>query len=300
MKNVMIIITLITMAAVSVPAQRVASDGLRNTNTNTKMLYHGGPLMFGTSDLYLIWYGCWTNVCGNSGSPVTTDVVTLFAQGIGGSPYFQLNHLYVNANGQGPSGGLLHGGSIFDSTYSHGLDLTQADIEDIVTQKIESNALPQDPGGLYIVIASADVASNATGFCSPENVPPLHWRTEALGSMAIYGFLGNPKRCPTLEAPQFTTTNGALLPTPNDDFAGDSIVTNLAHLLNAMVSDPYKNAWYDRYGLENADKCQGTFGQTWTASNGARANIRLSGRDYLIGQNWVNDKNGRCGMQWGR
>ncbi|HJP94019.1 MAG TPA: hypothetical protein VJ875_18820 [Pyrinomonadaceae bacterium] len=34
---------------------------------------------------------------------------------------------------------------------------------------------------------------------------------------------------------------------------------------------------------ENADKCQNTFGQTYLASNGARANVRLgSAGDYLI------------------
>src|SRR5690349_8615146 len=149
MKNVIITITLITMTALSMPAQRLAGGGPKaNTNTNSRMTYHGGPLMFNSSNLYLIWYGCWTSNCGNAGSPVTTDVVSLFAESIGGSPYFQLNHLYVNSNGQGPSGGLIHGGSIFDSTYSHGLDLTQADIEDIIRQKIETNVLPQDPSGL--------------------------------------------------------------------------------------------------------------------------------------------------------
>lgn len=299
MKNAMIIIALLA-TTLSISAQR-SSDakggGSTTPNTNSKMLYHNGPIVGGVPDVYFIWYGCWSETCGNMGSPVTTDVVSFFTQSIGGSPYFQMNRLYSGGDGTIPSGSLIHAGNVFDRSYSHGLDLTQSDIEDIVRQQIESNALPQDPSGLYIVIASADVASNSTGFCSLENIPPLHWRTEVFGSMMFYGFLGNPLRCPTLEAPQFTTTNGTRLATPNDDFAGDSLVTNLAHLLNVMVTDPYKNAWYDRYGLENADKCDGTFGTTWTTTNGARANLRSGGHDYLIGQNWINDKRQKCGMQ---
>ena len=55
---------------------------------------------------------------------------------------------------------------------------------------------------------------------------------------------------------------------------------------------------YDRYGLENADKCKNTFGETYLTSNGARANanVRFGARDYLIQQNWVNDRKPRCAM----
>ena len=70
----------------------------------------------------------------------------------------------------------------------------------------------------------------------------------------------------------------------------------IAHVLNETITDPLGTAWYDRNGLENSDKCEGTFGQVYTTSTGARANMRLGGRDYLIQQNWVNDKRGRCAL----
>jgi hypothetical protein len=79
------------------------------------------------------------------------------------------------------------------------------------------------------------------------------------------------------------------------------MASSLAHLLNVIVTSPMGNAgpfggWYDRYGLENAQKCQGTFGQTYQAPNGARANMRLGLRDFLIQQNWVNVRRGYCGL----
>jgi hypothetical protein len=130
------------------------------------------------------------------------------------------------------------------------------------------------------------------------NTPPLHGFVDVLGGPAKYGFIGNPNRCPSLEAPQFVMPNGTRLPTPNNDFAADAMASTLARLLSNIVTNPSGGGWYDRYGLETADKCYGTFGTTYTTANGAVANVRWVGRDYLIQQNWVNDRKGRCGMQW--
>ena len=70
----------------------------------------------------------------------------------------------------------------------------------------------------------------------------------------------------------------------------------LAHELEEAVTDPDLNAWYDRRGMENADKCAWTFGTTAAASNGngSEYNMRLGAREYLIQQNWVNASGGYC------
>jgi hypothetical protein len=263
------------------------------------MEYHNGPIMSGASDVYFVWYGCWTNDCGNRGSANTIALITELTSSIGGTPYFQLNHLYGGGDGQSPSGGLFYSGSIYDNTYSHGFDLTEEDVKDIVKTGIENFHLPQDPSGIYIVMTSADIASSSTGFCSQVGAAPPHGTVEAFGSQAMYGLVGNPNRCPSLEAPQFMS-GAASLQTPNGDFAGDAMASTLARLLSNIVTDPYRNAWYDRSGLETADKCYGTFGQTYTTANGARANVRWDGHDYLIQQNWVNGKPARCAMMFGR
>jgi hypothetical protein len=195
---------------------------------------------------------------------------------------------------------MLFGGAVNDN-YSHGVELTADDIGAIVKDHIESNDLPQDPAGIYVVIASADVGSSATGFCTTVGTPPPHGIVYAFGSAARYAFVGDPDRCPAIAGPQFIDRFGNKLPTPNDDFAGDVMVSDLAHVLSATVTNPYRQGgWYDKYGLENADKCQGTFGSTYTTGNGARANVKWYGRDYLVQQNWVNDKKAGCAMQFSR
>ena len=260
-------------------------------NSNAAITYHNGPIMTGTADVYFVWYGCWDATCGNN-NPATQMILEDFVTNVGGSPYFQINAMYPNMFGQTPSGALLYGGSVADR-YSHGTELTQADIAEVVSDQITNNGLPQDPGGIYVVLASADVGSIATGFCS--TTLGHHGRGYALGVDFKYAFLGNPERCPRAAAPQFFTRK-ADLPTPNGDLAADAMVSTLAQVLSEIVTNPLGGGWFDRYGLENAAKCVDQFGPTYTTANGARANLRLATRDYLIQQNWVNDRKGHCAM----
>ena len=300
MSNFRILLLLLAISFVglseSASAQNAAASRKppKPVKNNSAILYHGGPLLVGTSDVYFIWYGCWDATCGASGDTATQTILTDFIQNVGGSPYFQINATYANSNGFTPSGGLLFGGSVVDN-YSHGMELTPTDLQGIVADKITSLELPQDPLGIYVVLASADVSSPTTGFCDP-SARPYHGLGEAIGVNFPYAFVGNPLRCPTIEASQFFSKKGTPLPTPNGNLAADAMATTIAHLLDEVVTNPYGSGWFDKYGLENADKCDGEFGTTYLTATGARANLRLGLRDYLIPENWVNDGKGRCAM----
>src|SRR5262249_4994768 len=129
------------------------------------------------------------------------------------------------------------------------------------------------------------------------NAPPFHgFATMFQGSEQKYAFIGNPNRCATVAAPQFFAKNGNQLPTPNGNLTGDAIASNLAHVLNNIMSDPRGDAWFDRYGLEAGDKCANTYGLTYLKPNGSRANLHLGSHDFLIPLNWVNDGKGRCAI----
>jgi len=224
-----------------------------------------------------------------------------FMATIGNTPYLNINSTYTDDVGSATQT-LVFGGTVSDSSYSHGFELTDADIQAIIADQILNFRLPQDSQGIYIVIGSADVASTATGFCSP-GAPPYHSSGMIAGGLLKYIFVGNPNRCPTIAGPQFFGSGGVLLPTPHDSYAGDVLASNLAHALNTTVTNPYGSGWFDRYGLENTDKCvdafgRPTFGQTFPTANGARANLKLGVQagDFLIQQNWVNDRKARCAM----
>lgn len=273
----------------------MSQGGNPNPKTNSRITYHDGPVMRGQSNLYLIWYGNWA---GDTAPIVLTDL----ASNIGGTSYFTINATYPDATGVAPSGALIYSGATSDF-YSRGATLTESDIEAIIANQISAGVFPLDPSGIYLVLAPGDVTdlrTDGTTFCTPGN-PPLHRSSAFFATLFYFGFIGSAARCPTIAAPQFIAPDGTLLLTPNDNFAADAMANTMARLLNVMVTSPLGTSgttggWYDRYGLENADKCIGKFGRTYPASNGSRANIRLGMRDYLLQENWVNDRKGRCAL----
>jgi hypothetical protein len=254
-----------------------AGPGKGKTNS---IAYHGGPVMLGTTNVYYIWYGNWA---GNTATAILADLATK----IGGSPYYNINTTYYSGTTTKNyvSNSVTLAGSIADN-YSQGTALTDAQIKGVVSNAITSGKLAKDPNGVYFVLTSADV--NATsGFCT--QYCGWHSYASISGVDIKYSFVGNPDRCPGACEAQ---TIG-----PNDNAGADGMASIIAHELEEAVTDPVFNGWYDRTGQENADKCAWTFGTLKTASNGAKYNVTLGTRNYLIQQNWVNVANaGNCAM----
>jgi hypothetical protein len=237
--------------------------------------YHGGPLVLGGVNVYVIWYGNWA---GNSATTIIPD----FLSSEGGSPYFNINTTYYNGSGTMVLNSITYKPSINDN-YSQGTSLSDAQIQTIVSSAISSGKLPKDPNGVYFVLTSADVTANS-GFCTQY----CGWHTHGTigGSDIKYAFVGNPDRCPSACSAQTTS--------PNGNAGADGMVSIIAHELEEAVTDPDLNAWFDSRGQENADKCAWTFGSTTTMSNGAQFNMTIGSRNYLIQQNWVNSGSGYC------
>lgn len=288
-----IILALAVTVALSGPsafAQNANGNQTANNNvkTDSRMLYHNGEVIHRTPFVYIVWYGNWRI------DTASQIILANFLSGLGDTPYFRINSTYPDGSGRTPNGEMSYGGAGED-LYSRGVELTASDIQGIVADQILANGLPLDPSGIYLVFATLDVSSTATGFCIP-NAPPHHGYGVVNGSTFRYGFVGSALRCPSLAAAQFIAPNGTRLPTPNDNLEADAMASTVAHVLNEIVTDPLGDAWFDRYGLENSDKCAGTYGQTFLKANGARANVRLPYGDFLIQQNWVNDRKGRCAL----
>jgi hypothetical protein len=242
--------------------------------TRYKVEYHGAQVLKGTQQLYALFYGSWPQTAG------TFDVYVDFLSNLGGTPYFQVATKYPNALGEAPSGELAYGGAAIDA-YSHGPTLSDADIADLVSTQILASKLPLDPSGIYIIIASPDVWASSgmdVTYCA------MHGRSAVLGTDFRYVFVGGPARSPTRCAPQSIG--------PNSTLGADAAVSLIAAEVFNTVTDPTFASWYDRLGLEPADKCAWTFGTTYTAPNGARANVKLGSRHYLLQQLWLPSKSG--------
>jgi hypothetical protein len=234
--------------------------------------------MLGTTNVYYIWYGNWS---GNSATTILTDL----ASSIGGSPYFNINTTYYNGSNVHVSNAVQYAGSTTDN-YSQGTALSDSQIQSVVASAV-GTSLPKDTNAVYFVLTSSDVTATS-GFCTQY----CGWHTHGTigGSDIKFAFIGNPDRCPSACEAQPTG--------PNGNAGADGMASIISHELEEAVTDPDLNAWYDRQGQENADKCAWTFGSTSTASNGSKYNMTMGSRNYLIQQNWVNSGSGFCAKSY--
>jgi hypothetical protein len=250
------------------------------------ILYHGGPVMHGTVNLYYIWYGAW-----NFPTDTTQTILNNFAQYVGGTPYFNINKTYSDTSPNptpGPvNGAVALGGSTMDSG-SLGTSLSDQNVQDIVAAHLSNfnNGQP-DPNGVYFVLTSQEVAETS-GFCTQY----CGWHTSAgiNGTDIKFGFVGNPLRCPSACSAQTTS--------PNGNVGADGMANMLAHELAESVTDPDINAWFDRQGNENGDKCVWKFGTTKRLTSGAKYNVTFGARNWLLQQNWVNSGRGSCVLHY--
>ncbi len=247
-----------------------------------RIRYHNGPVMLGGINVYFIWYGDWSN----DQAPLLLEE---FAINLGGSAYFNINTLYRDASGARPLNSIFYGGAIGDD-YSRGREMVDADVQAIVLNAIEAGHLPQDPRAIYVVLGASDVTVSDASTALCRDYCGFHDFFNFDNMTMKFAFVGGPSRCPSKCAAQTVGPNGTL--------NADAMASIMANLLSTTVTNPEGTGWYDKRGRENADKCAGKFGATYTVENGAKANMRLGSHDYLIQQNWVNKGRGYCALSY--
>jgi Phosphate-induced protein 1 conserved region len=254
--------------------------------------YHGGPVMPGTVNAYIIWYGNWNGTGSNTAA--TRSAIEHFLGTIGGSAIELVNTTYGD-NTNNVSGNVAFGGSTIVNSSQN---LSDSGVQAQVNNAINSGALPRDTNGVYFVLSSSNIRETS-GFCTRY----CGWHTHATlgGSDIKYSFVGNVDRCPS--GCEIQTTG------PNSPVTGqggiDGMANVISHELEEAISDPDLNAWFDSSGQENADKCNFNFGATSTCNaNGlctaagtaaaAKYNQTFGNNDWMLQQNWRNSGGGAC------
>jgi hypothetical protein len=87
--RILFLVLTITLAGQTTLAQNAAATQkpAGDVKTDSKILYHNGPLITGAPDVYVIWYGCWADNCGSAGDTATQFILTDFISNVGGTPY---------------------------------------------------------------------------------------------------------------------------------------------------------------------------------------------------------------------
>jgi len=250
--------------------------------TGNGIEYHGGPVMLGPHNVYFIWYGNFSN---NIALTMLPDLI----KGFNGSQYFNINTTYGDSTGD-IANTVAMAGQVFDN-YSQGKALNNTTFANVISAPLNSGALPVDPNGVYFLLTSPDVTM--TGFCT--TFCGFH-TSGTFGTTDIkVAFVGDPAtQCPAVpNAPGCSAQSLS----PNANEGADAMADVMAHELSEAVTDPHGDAWFHvNTAGENGDLCNFNFGTTFTALNGAHANVVLSGRQFLIQQNWLNSGGGSCAM----
>jgi hypothetical protein len=242
--------------------------------------FHGGPVMTGTSHLYIIWYGPWSS----AQQAARRALLTEFVQHLDG-PWWAINTAYTGRSGARVGGAPVLTKELVDTGSAGVSQLTDAAIGKVVQRALSRRLLPLDGKGIYLVLTSSSVSKVGflTQYCG--------WHSWfAKGKVAVkYAFVGDP--------------TGALLKncsaqsvSPNGDVAGDAMVSTIAHELTETVTDPTMKGWRTARGEENADRCAWQYGKVRKLASGAFANMTLGARDWLVQLNWVNDSAPHCGL----
>jgi hypothetical protein len=252
--------------------------------------YHGGPVLTAGSRVYYIWYGNWgTNDQTTPGTPA--NILGALGTGLSGSPYFNINTTYYSTSGsvQNPVQNNVVVMKSFAVPSPWSASLTDANIQQIVSNALTNKNLSYDPAGVYFVLTAPGI-KETSGFCTQYCGWHTHFTWQ--GMDVKYAFVGDAdNQCAS--ACEWQTANS-----PNGNPGVDGMASVIAHELSESTTDPDLNAWYDNRGYENADKCAWTFGTTSPAPNGSLYNVSLGGLSFLIQQNWVNASGGYCAMQY--
>jgi Phosphate-induced protein 1 conserved region len=276
--------------AVALGLDQARPGGGKPKGGNTGIFYHGGPILAFTKVAAIYWGPGQIYIGGPApGSSGTGgqdgSLVGHFLRNLGGSPYFNINTTYYDGNNVHVDNSVAYSGFWADNS-NPGSKPTDAAIQAEVV-KAFSNGLPYDAATVYLVFTGSGVNLGG-GFGSQY--------------CAYHGhFTSNGRDVKYAAEPynyDFPSGCSALSGSPNGDLAADAEVNTLAHEIEEAATDPDLNAWYDRRGYENADKCAWTFGSTYHTSNGSTANMSLGGKDFLIQRNWVDAGSGGCALSY--
>ncbi len=260
----------------------------------TGIFYHGGPVILATNIAAIYWSS--GTIYNGGPAPGTAgggsgdgSLVGLFMRSLGGSPYFNINTTYFDGSGQHVGNSVTYTQYWADNTGvpASGSSVSDAAVQAEVSKGLSGGQLTHDASTLYAVF-SANGVNLGGGF-----------GTQYCAYHGHFSWNGNDVKYAVMPYDaEFTTacTAGTGI-SPTSDFAAAAEVNTLAHETEETTTDEDLNAWFDRRGNENADKCAWNFGATSSGSTGTY-NQTMGGVNWLIQMNWVNANSGGCIQHW--
>jgi hypothetical protein len=275
-------------------AQNAAKGG-----STSPISYHGGPVLLAATSVAAVYWASspiFVNgpAAGTSGAG-SSDVSLLgfFLSHLGGSSYFNVNTSYTNGSGMRIANVVNYTQYWANNTNapSGTQSVSDAQMISMLQAGFNSGALTYDASTLYAIFTSGSVnlgGGFGTQYCAYHTHGTV--TINGVASTVLYAAM------PYNFAKASACTSGFAAANGTADPGADYEVNTLAHEIEETTTDEMGNAWFDRRGFENADKCAWTWGTTYTTTAGGTANIKVGGKDFLVQRNWV--ASGGCALSF--
>jgi hypothetical protein len=260
----------------------------------TGIFYHGGPvLQAGTNVVAVYWasspiYSGGPSAGSTGSGSQDGSLVGYFLRNLGGSSYFNINSTYTDGAGN-PIANVVNYTRYWannTSAPSGTTSISDTQMIAMLQSGFNSGALTYDASTLYAIFTSGEVnlgGGFGTQYCAyhTHGTVTINNASRTVLYAAMPYDYAYPGAC----------SNGTA--SPNGDPGADAEVNTLAHETEETTTDMLANAWFDRRGYENADKCAWNWGTTSTVGGGVW-NITVGTKHFLVQQNWINTGSGGC------
>jgi hypothetical protein len=277
-------------------AQEEAKNAAKaKPSQGTGISYHGGPVLQSRTNVVAVYWSAST-IYTNGPTPGTVgsgtqdhSLVGYFLSHLGGSSYFNINSTYTDGSGAPIANVVNYTGFWANNTNapSGTTKISDTQMIGMLQSGFNNGSLVYDPSAIYAIFTSGKVnlgGGFGSSYCAYHSYATV--TIAGVSRTILYAAMPYDQAYPGV------CTEGTAA--PNADPGADSEVNTLAHEIEESTTDPLLNAWYDRRGYENADKCAWTWGATYHTSSGGVANIKIGSLDFLVQQNWLNVGSGGC------
>jgi hypothetical protein len=250
-------------------------DKYAGSKSDNGISYHGGPIMGGVPDVYLIFYGDWLNDPYEHARKLRT-VLPQFILDLDGSDYLATIQTYPDNDGHTPTGNIRLNGMTTIGPEAFGTALTPSMIPALLKK-----AYPTASDGIFVVVLASgitypDICTSACG---------KHFES----GRAQVAIVGGP------------SCNSGCGPLTSSDFTCNTVVHEIAE----AITNPDGWGWYAPGGDgEIADKCEGgsLLGLAYPspANRSHQVNVQIGFDYYLLAGLWLNQSGGKCtlGLKW--
>ena len=234
------------------------------------LVYHGGPVMNGTANVYAIFWEPTSNVQINYNS-----LIQRYFGDVNGTGLYHNNTQYNNSAGRHPSQEHLVASWVDSGAYPES-PLLDSDIQREVSHARLVNGWASSIHNIFFVFLQAN-----ENLCFDSS----HRQCASNYFCAYHSYFGSNTIYAAMPYAASFSCNPGTSPNHND---ADQTINVTSHEQMEAATDPLLNAWFDTSGSEIGDKCAWNFGPL----NSSGGDVTWNGHSYIVQKEWDNHLTG--------